>query len=298
MALKSKRRILFLFVDGLGLDPKPNRLNPVQFLPSRFFSFRKRKTFLDLPGYGKAIDATLGVPGLPQSATGQATILCGVNAAQLLGRHLKGLPNRSLRELISRESIFLKLRQQGLKSTFANAYQPEFFTSPLAKHYVSVSTAAVTAAGIELHDIRAVADEKAVYQEFTNSYLNSHGFSLPVRTPEEAGRILAGISRHYDFTFYEYFLSDLVGHMRNFYRAVVEVSKIDRLLTGVCECFDFKNHTLLIASDHGNLENPATKSHTRHPVPLLAFGRDARFFMKSVQSLVDITPAILNYFAL
>ena len=35
----------------------------------------------------KAIDATLGVEGLPQSGTGQTALLAGVNAAELHGRH-------------------------------------------------------------------------------------------------------------------------------------------------------------------------------------------------------------------
>lgn len=294
--MRSKKKILFIFFDGMGLEQNVNPRNPFQFLPSKFFSFRSRKAFPEFNGFGRAIDATLGVRGLPQSATGQATILSGVNAAKLLGKHLNGLPNRPLREMLSRESIFVKLRQRGFKASFANAYQPEFFTSPWAKRYVSVSTAAVTSAGIPLNDIRAVAEGRAVYQEFTNSYLNARGFSLEVRTPEHTGKILAEISREHDFTFYEYFLSDLVGHQKSFDRALIEVSKVDRLLLGICADLDFESQTLLVTSDHGNLENPATKSHTRNPVPWLAFGRDAQSFMKPVRSLVDIAPVILKFF--
>lgn len=294
--MRSHKRILFLFFDGVGLAQEQNHRNPIQFLPSLFFNFKKRKTFPSYRGYGKAIDARLGVQGLPQSATGQATILSGVNAARLLGRHLNGMPNRALREMLSRESLFVKLKRAGRDATFANAYQPEFFTSAVAVHYVSVSTAAVTAAGIPLNDIGAVARGHAVYQEFTNSYLNARGFSLAVRTGEEAGKVLAQIARRHDFTFYEYFISDIVGHRKDFDRALVEVSKLDRLLAGVCSNFDFESETLLVTSDHGNLEDPSTKSHTRNPVPFLAFGPGARFFMRSVKSLADITPAILRFF--
>lgn len=278
------------------MEQRSNLRNPLQFLPSKFFSFRRRKAFPEFQGAGKSIDVTLGVRGLPQSATGQASILSGVNAAQLLGRHLNGMPNRALREMLNRESLFVKLRKLGLDATFANAYQPEFFTSPLAKYRVSVSTAAVTAAGIRLNDIDAVANDRAVYQEFTNSYLNVRGFSLPVRTPERAGKILVQIARQHDFTFYEYFITDLVGHQRNFDRALIEVTKIDRLLSGVCDHFDFKRHTLLVTSDHGNLEDPTTKSHTKNPAPWLALGRESNFFLRSVRSLVDITPAIVKFF--
>jgi phosphopentomutase len=36
--------------------------------------------------------------------------------------------------------------------------------------------------------------------------------------------------------------------------------------------------TLLLTSDHGNIESLAAKSHTRHPVPLLVIGPAARAF--------------------
>ncbi|MDD5544652.1 MAG: peptidase [Acidobacteriia bacterium] len=292
------KSILFIFIDGLGLEQRINPRNPVQFLPSEFFNFRQRKRFPKFRGRGKAINATLGVRGLPQSATGQTTLLTGHNAARLLGRHLNGLPNNALRELLARESIFLKLQGRGLKVTFANAYQPEFFTSPWARHYVSVSTAAVMAAGLPLHNIPAVSRNEAVYQEFTNSYLNSKGFQLEIRSPERAGEVLSEIAKHHHFTFYEYFISDIVGHMKNWDRAWIEVSKIDGLLRGACRRFDFKRHTLLVTSDHGNLEDATRKSHTRNPVPFLALGRGAGKFAASVRSLVDIAPAVLNYFSI
>lgn len=294
--MRSGKRILFIFLDGVGVEQRANPRNPLQFLPSRFLNFRRRKSFQEYRGFGKAIDACLGVRGLPQSATGQASLLSGVNAARLLGRHLNGLPNRALRELLFRDSLFLKLIRRGLRATFANAYQREFFDSPLSDHYVSVSTAAVTAAGIPLNDIDALAAGRAVYQEFTNSYLNARGYSLETRTPEQAGKVLVDIARRHDFTFYEYFLTDIVGHMKHFDRALVEVSKIDRLLAGICAHFDFASHTLLVTSDHGNLEETSSKSHTRNPVPLLVFGREAEFFIQSIRSPVDFAPAILKYF--
>ena len=39
----------------------------------------------------------LGIEGLPQSATGQTALFTGINAAQLLGRHLFGFPNQPFR---------------------------------------------------------------------------------------------------------------------------------------------------------------------------------------------------------
>src|SRR3954468_19175091 len=40
----------------------------------------------------RGIDATLGIPGLPQSGTGQTALFTGVNAAALHGRHQPHVP--------------------------------------------------------------------------------------------------------------------------------------------------------------------------------------------------------------
>ncbi|HXT50199.1 MAG TPA: phosphoglyceromutase, partial [Thermoanaerobaculia bacterium] len=39
-----------------------------------------------------ALDAVLGVPGLPQSGTGQTTLFTGVNAQASIGHHVPALP--------------------------------------------------------------------------------------------------------------------------------------------------------------------------------------------------------------
>ena len=77
---------LLLFFDGIGVGP--NDVDGTLFRP---------------------IDATLGVPGLPPSATGQTSLLTGINAARHAGGHQLGLPGPTLRPLIESDSIFLKL---------------------------------------------------------------------------------------------------------------------------------------------------------------------------------------------
>ena len=68
------------------------------------------------------VDACLGIAGRPQSATGQATLFTGVNAAAHLGQHLHGFPNAKLRQLLAAESVFCKVGAAGGRATFANAY--------------------------------------------------------------------------------------------------------------------------------------------------------------------------------
>ena len=107
-------KIIFIFVDGLGIGCDDPEINPLR--DARFPSLGK------LLANATPLDACLGVDGLPQSATGQATLLTGVNAAKEMGRHIEGFPPPSLKKLIEHENIFSKLRKLGRHCTFANCY--------------------------------------------------------------------------------------------------------------------------------------------------------------------------------
>jgi len=49
--------------------------------------------------------------------------------------------------------------------------------------------------------------------------------------------------------------------------------------------------TLLISSDHGNVESIAAPAHTRNPVPLLVVGPGVAAFA-NVESIVGVADAI------
>jgi bisphosphoglycerate-independent phosphoglycerate mutase (AlkP superfamily) len=55
---------------------------------------------------------------------------------------------------------------------------------------------------------------------------------------------------------------------------------------------DFERTTLVVTSDHGNIEDLSTRSHTQNPVPLMARGWAANAFA-GASSLTDVTPAIV-----
>ena len=115
--------VLFVFVDGVGVGPRDPEVNPLargDFLLSRFAG--EAGAPLPRGGRAAAIDATLGVPGRPQSATGQATLLTGENAARAMGRHLLGFPGAPLRAFIEERSLFRELAGAGRTALFANAY--------------------------------------------------------------------------------------------------------------------------------------------------------------------------------
>ena len=92
--------VLLIFVDGIGIGTRGEH-NPLEGLDSEFFSiFHGEESRIPFDGVMAETDARLGVEGLPQSATGQTAILTGVNAAQLIGRHLHGYPSPRLKQAL------------------------------------------------------------------------------------------------------------------------------------------------------------------------------------------------------
>ncbi|MGD8426914.1 MAG: hypothetical protein PVH63_04735, partial [Balneolaceae bacterium] len=51
--------------------------------------------------------------------------------------------------------------------------------------------------------------------------------------------------------------------------------------------------TIVLSSDHGNIEDLSTKTHTLNDVPLFCYGRGARHFSEA-KSIMDVTPGILK----
>ena len=112
----------------------------------------------------------------------------------------------------------------------------------------------------------------------------------------EAGRRLAGLAVDYDFAFFEYWASDYAGHWRDMQGACNLLSGIDTVLGGLLDVWDESEGLLLITSDHGNMEDLSTRTHTTHPVPALVVGVPhlRRTFIAGLRDLSDVAPAILR----
>ncbi len=290
-----RKSVLFLFVDGLGVGSGDNGANPfVGFQPQ---VLRLRSEALGpFPRGGICIptDAGLGVDGVPQSATGQTTLFTGVNAAQQIGRHLQGFPNFSLKTLIAQESLFQRMRRAGFHITFANAFTPKFFRK--RPRWVSVTTVMSETAGVGLRDLSS----PSLFMDFSNRFLRERGLSVPVRTPQIAARILADLTYAHDLCLYEYFLTDLEGHRGSFDSAVRLLSELDLFLVSVVESLDFSRASLVIASDHGNIEDMSHRHHTVNPVPTLLWGDIQEVFLPFASGLrlEQITPLIAEFFGI
>ena len=137
--------ILLIFVDGIGIGTRGAH-NPLDGLDCEFFGlFQGESRELPFGGRLSITDARLGVEGLPQSATGQTTILTGVNASQLIGRHLHGYPSPRLKQAIAEKSIYKQLMERNRSVTFANAYTRSYLDN--LPRFISVTTVAAQTAG-------------------------------------------------------------------------------------------------------------------------------------------------------
>ncbi|MCA1815854.1 MAG: alkaline phosphatase family protein [Acidobacteria bacterium] len=287
--------VLLLFVDGLGIGTRGAH-NPLARLgaeASPFDIFDGEEPALPFGGVLAPTDARLGVEGRPQSASGQTTILTGTNAPAALGYHKQGFPNEELREIINAHSIFLQLKRAGVEEiTFANAYTPRFFNA--RPRWVSATTTAVEAAGLSFRTLEDLRAGRAVYQDFTNGMLIASGFDVEQRTPEEAAEVLARVAAENRFTLYEYFLTDRAGHAQDEEAALRILANLARLVRATLARLDLSRTTVVLTSDHGNVEDLSTRSHTLNPVPTLAWGAARETVRRRVSDLSHVTPAILE----
>jgi bisphosphoglycerate-independent phosphoglycerate mutase (AlkP superfamily) len=51
---------------------------------------------------------------------------------------------------------------------------------------------------------------------------------------------------------------------------------------------------MILTSDHGNIEDLSTRSHTLNPVPTIIWGAGSQRVANRISSLADITPAIIS----
>ncbi len=114
-------------------------------------------------------------------------------------------------------------------------------------------------------------------------------------TARQAGGHLAAVAAGFDLTLFETFLTDVAGHARWGVTAELALGRLDRLLAGVLAS-EAPGLTLLLTSDHGNIEDATTRSHTLNPVPLLVVGPLAEAFA-SLESIVEVTPRIVRALA-
>lgn len=300
--------VLLLFVDGVGLGDEDAEVNPLvaAHLPAlkallngaRLVSsvFTPNGNAGPNGAAATAADACLGVPGRPQSGTGQVALLCGMNAPARFGRHFGPWVPTPLRPLHERHNLLSVAARAGRTVAFANAYPADFLTGPTARRPAAPPLAA-RAAGLPWRDHTWLRDGRAVASGITNEAWrrrwNSAG--IPEISAHQAGTHLAEIASAAELTLFAHYTTDLAGHQRDMPAAVAALERFDAFLAGLLAALPARV-LLVIASDHGNIED-VRRGHTRNPVPVIARGSDATQVIRRIRSTADVAPAVLNALA-
>lgn len=299
------RRYLLLFVDGVGLAPAgaDNPLATVP-MPELGAALGGPLTAEAVGRHGAgvllaALDAALGVPGLPQSATGQTALFTGVNAPAVLGRHVAAFPGPRLAELLAAHSLLARAARAGRAVTFANPFSRGYFDEVAAgrRRHSATTLAALAAApaGARLRDLDDLAAGRACAWDVRRDHLRRFAPGVEPVGDREAGGHLAALAGGHDLVLWETFMTDLAGHLRRGWTAAEALARLDGLLGGLLAARP-PELTVLLVSDHGNLEAAATSSHTANPVPLLALGPDAAAFA-GLERIDQLAPRLLDRLA-
>lgn len=281
-------KILFLFIDGVGLA-SPSAENPLnkEVCPTLYRLIER---------HGKPIDANLKVEGIPQSATGQATMFTGVNCPEAMGRHCEGFPPAELREIIKKNNLFLELKKRGKRVRFADAYLVDSAEELANRRFKSVTTVMALTAPETISTIDDLLKDEAVLQDLTRETIQDRFPDIPIVTPPRAAEHLFSVAREHDFTLFEFFQTDVAGHSMDYRRACAVLRIYDKFLAALVRYAEAARITLVMTADHGNIEAIGERAHTRNPVPFIACGPKEQFLRDHVESLQDVTPAILAAF--
>jgi 2,3-bisphosphoglycerate-independent phosphoglycerate mutase len=309
------KKLIFIFFDGVGIG-KSDRTNPFFAASTDYLPFFENGCFLPDQTPIKAIDAQLGVSGMPMSATGQTTLFTGINVPALLNEHRDSYPDQFMRKIIKEKSIFSILRKKKLNPRFLNVfpgsahlYTPEnihirddgeFYYSPIFKNRIRRSLSATTCMMISNYmrpfSEQDILKEQALFHDFSNQSLNGEFPQLPDFSPEKAAEIIYNASRNYDLLLYEYFQTDFYGHGFDMEDCINLIQQLNRLVKHLISLLDKEKDTILITSDHGNLEDSTTQLHTNNFVPLLTWGYQSNELRDKIESLADVRPAIVDLF--
>lgn len=293
------RTLILLFLDGVGLGASDPARNPLAGSELGFLA--------DLVGgplvaatppreterlVYTAIDATLGHPGLPQSATGQTALLTGVNAADVMNGHYGPWPGPTLLAELAAGTLF-HTAQAGSGAALANAYPPGYFEHARGRRLRrNAMAAAAVAAGVPQRDLAYYERGEALAVDLTGSYFESLGHRGT--DPAASAADLLSLARGTTLTVLDVWLTDTLGHARDHDGAAALLRRLDAFVAALVD--DLGEATLVVTSDHGNLEDLGTKTHTPNPVPLLAVGAGAGAFSGS-RSLLDVAPAARAWWA-
>jgi bisphosphoglycerate-independent phosphoglycerate mutase (AlkP superfamily) len=293
--------ILMIFLDGIGLgDDDPTR-NPfaIAHMPT-LTALTNGKRWLRGIGRQESeraifipTDPRMGVPGRPQSASGQATIVTGRIIPQLIGEHYGPKPNAAIRKLLAEDNFFKQVVAHGKKAAIINAYPPRLHNAiNRGKILRSSYQQALHEGGLPMFGDDKIYDGSALSSDWTGEGWRSQlGYTdTPVYSRHEAGRRMVEISRRYDFAFFSHWYTDIVGHRGPLEDGVALLELFDGVMAGALDAWDDGEGLMIVTSDHGNLEDVSSRNHTENDVPTLIIGRDKAAFAEGLTDLTGFVP--------
>ena len=302
------KRVIFLFLDGVGLgadDPTVNPLAAGIYPTLAELLDGERLVSVNGPVSGSQAelvptDACMGVPGRPQSATGQAAILTGINVPERLGEHYGPRPDARVRDVLDEGNLFRRLREAGYEPYFCNAYPPTYFASVArGKRLLSAVPYAASSGGQRLLEYDDIVAKRAIAADFTNQgWRDRLGYDdVPVFSPADGGRMLWELAKPYQFVFFEHWLSDVLGHRRQLPAAIANFEMFDAFLGGLLDAVDLTETLIIVGSDHGNVEDCSHGKHTQNPSVTLVMGKGRTGVAAQIEKLTDYSPVVLEYLA-
>lgn len=304
-----RARVLLFFMDGVGLGGPDAAINPfVSAAMPNLTAILGEGWYLASRGPIRSeraslapTETTLGVPGRPQSATGQSTILTGRNAAALVGEHYGPKPNQAVARVIHQGTLFHEVVAAGGQARLLTPYPERYFEAvESGRRLYSAVPLAATSAGLPLMDAEDLRAGRAVSPDFTGAgWRDFLGYdNMPVLSLAEAGRRIAGIAAGYDFSFFEHWPTDQAGHRGTLTEAVAHLEAIDGVLGGLLAVWDDSRSLLIITSDHGNLEEKGHRQHTQNPVPTILVGEGHAALADRIHDLTDIAMVVRHFLGL
>ncbi len=159
----------------------------------------------------------------------------------------------------------------------------------------TVTTRCCLAAEILIRSTEYLENGLGLAADLTGTGLKTIEDSVLPISEEEAASNLIKLASTCKFTLFEYFHTDKAGHAQSFKKAEARLAALDRFFAALLDAIDVSETLLLVTSDHGNIEDLSTKSHTFNPVPFVALGLDANHF-ESVTDLSQIVDRIESWY--
>jgi Metalloenzyme superfamily len=252
------RPLVWLALDGVG--------HPADAPAGGPWARAHLPTLGPLLARGQALDAALGVPGLPQSATGQSCWLTGQNAVAVMGEHFGPQPGPTLRRLLAAASWPVRLQAAGRQVALLNPYPPPYFQQTRLRH--GCFPYSILAAGLPLNPPGLPLVSPTLGLQYSAPWTVVQQAAHWRALGEQVGRL-----RGPDLLILDLWMSDVLGHQGRPHQspAVQQAAQhwlehLDALVTGLADV----GAAVIITSDHGNFENLQVKTHTVSRVPFAA----------------------------